>query len=692
VITSARNEQPPQCSIVVPVFNAPAATRECLDALVASQDGTTFEVIVVDDGSNHSIVDLLRAYGELIRVLRHTTNEGFARACNDGAAAARASFVLFLNSDTMPRSGWLDAIVEHARDHPAAAAVGAKLLYPDHTIQHAGVVICEDRNPRHVYTGFPEDHPAVNRSRRFQIVTGACLLVRRSLFQEMGGFDSAFRNGYEDVDFCLRAGALGHEVHYCHRSVLHHLEGASRQGRTQEVAANQRLYEQRWSHRVQPDDIRYYVDDGLLFLSYATAYPLSLSVSPLLAAVSLASGGTREMERLLNARSHQVFALLRRNDRFAARMPTPSERAHGSASGSSAAGGRSRFRLRREGRPRPLLGARNERLVSVIIPIKDGGAQLRQLLPRILGQEFEGLVEIVAVDSGSEDDSLDVLASVEATVIDLDPHDFNHGTARNLGARFARGDTLVFLTQSALPHGPRWLAPLIEALDRDRQIAGACSRVMPRADADLLTRRDGLQDPSSSPEPAVRGGVAVTECLSLSPHELRLFINFHTVSAAIRPAVLARIPFARVVTIGEDLLWAKQVLEAGYKIRHEPASVVEHSHGYSLTELLQRNYDDAVANRQIVGRRLPASEVEDLIAGRVRDDWRDLRDAGFGPSELESWQLRSVMRRTAQALGQWLGANQTDLTLAADDRLLSLTARRRSGQADDARRRRTSAE
>lgn len=690
MITSARSKRTPECSIVVPVFNAAAATRDCLDALVASEDEAAFEVIVVDDASDDETTALLRSYGGLLRVLRHSTNEGFALACNDGAAAARAPFTLFLNSDTVPRSGWLDAIVEHARSHPAAAAVGAKLLYPDHTVQHAGVVICQDRNPRHIYAGFPEDHPAVNRSRRFQVVTGACMLVRRSLFQEVGGFDSAFRNGYEDVDLCLRLGAHGHEVHYCHRSMLRHLEGASRQGRAQEVSANQRLYQQRWSQRVQPDDIRYYIDDGLLSLDYGTAYPVTLSVSPLLATVSLTPGSTREVERLLNARSHQVFELLRQNDSLAARMSPAVDRVRAPVSARSTAGGSCRFRLRRQGRPRRL-GARNERLVSVIIPTKNGGPQIRELLPRILGQEWEGFVEIVAVDSGSEDDTLDLLTSVDATVVDLDPPDFNHGTVRNLGARFARGDPLVFLTQGALPDSNRWLAPLVRALDGDPQIAGVCSRVVPRGDADLLTRRDGHQDPSASPEPAVRVVAATEEYRSLSPHELRLFINFHTVSAAIRPAVLGRIPFARVVTIGEDLLWAKQALEAGYKIRHEPASVVEHSHRYSLAELLQRNYDDAVANRQIVDRRFPLSALEDLIAARVWDDWRALRAAGLRPADLDGWQLRSAMRRTAQALGQWLGANQTDLSLAANDLLLSLTARLRAGLTDEAPGRRDAA-
>src|SRR5947208_2480985 len=80
------------------------------------------------------------------------------------------------------------------------------------------------RLPRHVYRLFPRDHLAVRHSRRFQAVTGACLLVRKSLFLELDGFDPAFANGFEDVDFCLRAGAGGAEVHYCADSTLVHFE------------------------------------------------------------------------------------------------------------------------------------------------------------------------------------------------------------------------------------------------------------------------------------------------------------------------------------------------------------------------------------------------------------------------------------------------------------------------------------
>src|SRR5207249_1560523 len=83
-----------------------------------------------------------------------------------------------------------------------AAVVGRKLLYPDGTIQHAGMVSDQDGQPQHLYVGFPSDHPAVNKSRRFQMVTGGCFLITREAFDRAKGFDDEFVNGFEDVDLC----------------------------------------------------------------------------------------------------------------------------------------------------------------------------------------------------------------------------------------------------------------------------------------------------------------------------------------------------------------------------------------------------------------------------------------------------------------------------------------------------------
>lgn len=111
----------------------------------------------------------------------------------------------------------------------------------------------------------------------------------------------------------------------------------------------------------------------------------------------------------------------------------------------------------------------------------------------------------------------------------------------------------------------------------------------------------------------------------LGHHELRLLINFHTQGTAIRPEVLKKLPF-RHVPMGEDILWAKEVMEAGYKIVHEPAAVVLHSHKYSVLEHFQRNFDDGRINRCVVGREMNENAIVPKILDLVRDDWEYLKN------------------------------------------------------------------
>ncbi|MDQ4099036.1 MAG: glycosyltransferase family 2 protein, partial [Chloroflexota bacterium] len=207
----------PRCSIVIPVHNQAALTQQCLDSLLAQPgEQVEFEIIVVDDASTDETHWVLAGYGGRVRIVSHPSNTGFARACNDGAALASGRDIVFLNNDTVPQPGWLDALARYADRHPAAGAIGSKLLFPDGTVQHAGVVFDQQSVPHAVYAGFPATHPAVNRSRRFQAVTAASVLVPRALFMAVGGFDPTYINGLEDIDFCLRLGERGHEVHYCH--------------------------------------------------------------------------------------------------------------------------------------------------------------------------------------------------------------------------------------------------------------------------------------------------------------------------------------------------------------------------------------------------------------------------------------------------------------------------------------------
>jgi GT2 family glycosyltransferase len=300
-------------SIIIPVHNKATITRQCLDALLAEpDDGLDREIIVVDDGSSDLTPWLLAGYGSAIRVIHHETALGFAGACNAGAAAATGEFLVLLNNDTIPTSGWLANLVAHAVAHPEAAVVGVKLLFPNDTVQHAGVVFGLDLLPHHIYIGFPADHPATAVSRRFQVVTAACALFRRETWAELGGLDTAYRNGWEDVDFCLRAGEAGHEIHYCAESVLYHLESATRDLLSTAERGNQELFRERWQDKIVPDDFGYYWMDGLLSAHYGARYPIQLSVSPHLAGVTVGDN-ERLADKLLYDRSRQVMILLRNN-------------------------------------------------------------------------------------------------------------------------------------------------------------------------------------------------------------------------------------------------------------------------------------------------------------------------------------------------------------------------------------------
>jgi len=296
-------------TVVIPVYGRWPLTWRCLDALFAAELPEGTRVLVVDDASPDDTAARLAAYPG-VEVLAHAQQTGFGQACNDGVAAARTPWVCLLNNDTEPRPGWLAALTGDAAAHPGTAAVGARLLYPDGTVQHADVVIGRDLQPHHAYAGFPGNHPAVMRSRDMQVVTAACVLLHRETFLDAGGFDAGFRNGHEDVDLCLRMRAAGRRVRYCAEAVVVHLESATRGRRTTESADNGRRYLRLWAGTVRPDDLETYAADGLLELSYdGDGTPLRLAIDPRLAGVG-AAGRTGELEVLLRERSRQVAELL----------------------------------------------------------------------------------------------------------------------------------------------------------------------------------------------------------------------------------------------------------------------------------------------------------------------------------------------------------------------------------------------
>lgn len=236
----------PRVSIVIPLFNRVLFTQVCMRALAATISPEETEVLFVDNGSTDGTAALLAALPAPFRALRHPTNEGFARACNQGAAAAWGQYVLFLNNDTVPQPGWLDALLAVTAHDPAPTIIGARLLFPDDTVQHAGIGFNSRDEPVHRAYGAPLDDATALRSCPVPAVTGACLLMERARFLALGGFDEGYRNGFEDLDLCCRVRQGGGIVWYAAESILYHFESASA-GRYHADEANYQRFRERWA-------------------------------------------------------------------------------------------------------------------------------------------------------------------------------------------------------------------------------------------------------------------------------------------------------------------------------------------------------------------------------------------------------------------------------------------------------------
>lgn len=219
----------PVVSIVVPVYNQVRLTVECLLSLRASGDSVPCEVIVADDGSSDGTREVVGTIPG-IRYLRSDENRGFLRNCNAAAREARGGFLLFLNNDVQVATGFLDALVATFRERPDAGAVGPRVLFPDGRLQEAGARIFPDGTTKFVGVFEDPEQPLVSGVRRVDYCSGVCLLVRRSDFERLGGFDDALAPSYcEDVDLCLRLQEAGLAV-YCNpaSTVVHHLSETTR--------------------------------------------------------------------------------------------------------------------------------------------------------------------------------------------------------------------------------------------------------------------------------------------------------------------------------------------------------------------------------------------------------------------------------------------------------------------------------
>ena len=295
--------------------------------------------------------------------------------------------------------------------------------------------------------------------------------------------------------------------------------------------------------------------------------------------------------------------------------------------------------------------------LSILLLTKNGARDLERLLPAVYGQNSAETFEIIAVDSGSTDDTLEVLRRFPVQLEQIPPELFHHAHTRNFAASLARGSILIFLSQDAVPASDDWLRTMVSNFD-DPSVGAVYGRQFPKPDCSL-ERQDALDtiygEKKLVKDPAQRNGVGYR------------FYHFSDVNAAIRRSVWEAVRFPEDLKVFEDLGIAKGILDGGWKIVYEPKAAVFHSHTHTTIGLLKRYFDigytlkllkiwDAPGTRQSLlrdGCKLLKSKIR-----RVSDRAPERRLAGQG-----------IRQDLAKSVGLFLGLNQSYIPLVLKRRL-----------------------
>ena len=244
-----------QVSFIIPLFNNLALTRACVASLQATLPaGLTHEIILVDDGSTDATRAWLSTLTPPFRVVLNDRNLGYAAANNRAITLARGDVLALLNNDLVFLPRWLEPMLGAHRSLADRAGLIGNIQLDAGTgaIDHTGIIINQQGKPVH-----DRALPA-RRSRLFSSVrpvpalTGACVLVKRALWQQLGGFDEGYVNGGEDVDLCFRARAVGRTNAVALRSVVRHHISAS-VGRKLHDEANSYRLARRWRAELSND-------------------------------------------------------------------------------------------------------------------------------------------------------------------------------------------------------------------------------------------------------------------------------------------------------------------------------------------------------------------------------------------------------------------------------------------------------
>lgn len=300
---------------------------------------------------------------------------------------------------------------------------------------------------------------------------------------------------------------------------------------------------------------------------------------------------------------------------------------------------------------------------SVLIPVKNGGALLGEVLDAVLAQQTPWPFEVIVVDSGSSDGSVAMARQRPGVRVETIPAaEFGHGRTRNLMASMATGEFLVFITQDAKPASPQWLHNMVQGCDSDPAVAGAFGPHRAHLQARHVTHCELNQHFSGFGDTLSVVRLEDRARFDSDPGYRQYLHFFSSNNSCIRRSVWQQLPLPEVA-FAEDQTWALRAIEAGHSKAFVPDAVVFHSHDFGVWETLQRNFDEARSFNLYFGYRiqdsLPRAVKSALYLAKRDFAW--LRTGGLRGWRLAKNALYMSFIEMARVAGQYLGTRHDRL-------------------------------
>lgn len=246
----------PIVSIIIPVYNEFDYTYNCLKSILKNSGDIAYEILIANDCST-DVTKEVEKIAKNVRLITTEKNVRFLLNCNHAAQYAKGKYILFLNNDTQVQGNWLEPLVKLIEQDKKIGMVGSKLVYPDGFLQEAGGIVWKDGSAWNYGNRKSPEDPEYNYVKEVDYISGAAIMIRKALWEEIGGFDERFAPAYyEDSDLAFEVRKHGYQVVYQPRSVVVHFEGVSNgtdveSGLKAYQVVNQQKFREKWKDTLQ---------------------------------------------------------------------------------------------------------------------------------------------------------------------------------------------------------------------------------------------------------------------------------------------------------------------------------------------------------------------------------------------------------------------------------------------------------